>query len=71
VNVTYPTAKGSFANGSGVAARSPAAAARSSPRTTDDGNLVLSVAAAENLTFLISIACIFDATATITSSDPR
>lgn len=71
VNVTYPTAKGSFTgSGSGVGCTlTGGGGAIFTKNDKDDGNLVLSVAAAENLTFPISIACTFDATATITSSD--
>ena len=71
VTATYPTAKGSFqGSGSSVACTlTGGSSAFFTKNDKDDGNLVLSVAGAENLTFPISIACQFDATSTISNSD--
>lgn len=64
VTVTYPTAKGSFTgSGSNVSCTLTGGGnAFFTKNDKDDGNLVLSVAGADNLTFPVSIACSFDGT---------
>ncbi len=71
VQVSYPIEKGSFAgSGSAVACSiTGGGAAFFTKNDKDDGDLVLSVAGAENLIFPVEIACQFDATSPITSSD--
>jgi hypothetical protein len=70
VNVTYPTAKGSFTgSGSGVACTATGGGGILTKNDKDDGNLVLSEAGTDNLTFPVDINCTFDATSVITGSD--
>ncbi len=71
VTVAYPTAKGSF-QGAGSAvtcAITGGGSAFFTKNDKDDGDLVLSVAGAENLTFPVDIVCPFEATSTIVASD--
>jgi hypothetical protein len=62
VNVTYPIANGSFqGSGAGVTCSLTGGGnALFTKNDKDDGNLVLSVAGAENLTFPVNISCTFE-----------
>jgi hypothetical protein len=69
VNVTYPTAKGSFTGSGSSVGCTTTASGIFTKNDKDDGNLVLSVASTDNLTFPIAITCTFDATSEISGSD--
>jgi len=69
VNVTYPTAKGSFTGSGSSVGCTTTASGIFTKNDKDDGNLVLSVASTDNLTFPVAISCTFDATSEITGSD--
>ncbi len=69
VNVTYPTAKGSFTGSGSSVGCTTTASGIFTKNDKDDGNLVLSVAGTDNLTFPIAINCTFDATSEISGSD--
>jgi hypothetical protein len=70
VRAAYPTAKGSFTGtAENVSCTITGGGGIFTKNDNDTGTLTLSVANTANLTFPIDVACTFDATSAITSSD--
>jgi hypothetical protein len=67
--VAYPTAKGGFRGSADGVACSTTSGGSFVPNDQDNGNLILIVGNAVNLTFPYTITCTFDATAAVTAAD--